>query len=343
MGKKVAVVNLSQEERDHLENLVSKGVESARKLTRARILLKADQQWTDEQIHQALDVSISTVARIRTRYVNEGLDAAISRKPTQRVYECKMDGRHEAHLIALVCSGPPEGRAAWSLRLLAERFVELEQVEIDSISHETVRQVLKKNEIKPWQRKEWVIAPQANAEFVCRMENILDLYQQEIDPTRPLVCFDEASKQLLAEVRTPLPLLPGQAVRYDSEYIRVGVVNMFMFFSPFDNWRHVEVTNTRTKIDFAHMMKYLVDECYPDAETIQVVLDNLNTHTPAALYEVYPPAEARRIVQRLQFHYTPKHGSWLNMAEIELSILKRQCLDRRIADQDTLRQEISAW
>ena len=150
MGKKVAVVNLSQEERDHLENLVSKGVESARKLTRARILLKADQQWTDEQIHQALDVSISTVARIRTRYVNEGLDAAISRKSTQRVYECKMDGRHEAHLIALVCSEPPEGRAAWSLRLLAERFVQLEQVEIDSISHETVRQMLKKNEIKPW-------------------------------------------------------------------------------------------------------------------------------------------------------------------------------------------------
>ena len=116
------------------------------------------------------------------------------------------------------------------------------------------------------------------------MENILDLYQQEIDPTRPLVCFDEASKQLLDEVRTPLPLLPGQPIRYDSEYIRTGVVNMFMFFSPFDNWRHVEVTNTRTKIDFAHMMKYLVDECYPDADTIQVVLDNLNPHTLAALF-----------------------------------------------------------
>ncbi len=254
-----------------------------------------------------------------------------------------MDGKHEAHLIALVCGRPPEGRATWTLRLLAERFVQLEQVEIDYISHETVRQVLKKNEIKPWQRKEWVIAPQANAEFVCRMENVLDLYQQEIDPTRPLVCFDEASKQLLAEVRTPLPLIPGQPIRYDSEYIRTGVANMFMFFSPFDNWRHVEVTNTRTKIDFANMMKYLVDVRYPDAEVIQVVLDNLNTHTPAALYEAFPPAEARRIVERLQFHNTPKHGSWLNMAEIELSVLKRQCLDRRIADQDTLRQEIEAW
>ena len=144
MGKKVAVVNLSQDEREHLENLVSSGVESARKLTRARILLKADQQWTDEQIHQALDVSISTVARIRTRYMNLGLDAAINRKSTQRVYERKMDGKHEAYLVAMACSQPPEGRASWSLRLLAEHFVQLEQVEIDSISHETVRQLLKK-------------------------------------------------------------------------------------------------------------------------------------------------------------------------------------------------------
>ena len=143
MGKKLAVVNLSQEEREHLENLVSKGVASARKLTRARILLKADEQWTDQQIHQALDVSTSTIARIRARYVDLGLDAAISRQPTQRVYERKMDGKHEAHLVALVCGKPPEGRATWSLRLLAERFVQLEQVEIDYISHETVRQVLK--------------------------------------------------------------------------------------------------------------------------------------------------------------------------------------------------------
>ena len=175
------------------------------------------------------------------------------------------------------------------------------------------------------------------------MENVLNLYHQAYDARYPLICFDESSKQLIAETRAPLPMQPGLVVRYDYEYERRGVCNLFMFFEPLRAWRHVEVTQRRTKVDFAHCMQALVDIWYPQAERIRVVMDNLNTHGPASLYEAFPPAEARRLLDRLEFHYTPKHGSWLNMAEIELGVLDRQCLDRRIADQGTLTNEIAAW
>ena len=164
-----------------------------------------------------------------------------------------------------------------------------------------------------------------------------------LDPKRPQVCFDESSKQHLKEVRTPLPGEPGQPARYDTEYERNGVSNLFMFFSPLLTWRHVKVTNDRKACDWAECMRELVDVQFPGAERITVVLDNLNTHTPAALYAAFEPAEAKRIWDKLEFHYTPKHGSWLNMAEIELSVLSRQCLDRRIPDQETLKTEVAAW
>ncbi len=175
------------------------------------------------------------------------------------------------------------------------------------------------------------------------MEDVLDLYAEPYDPTRPKVNFDETSKQLIAETRQPLKAEVGRPERYDYEYGRNGVCNLFMFVEPQTGWRHVEVTNQRTKLDFAHQMKWLVDERYPQAAIIRIVLDNLNTHTAASLYEAFAPEEARRIVKKLEFHYTPKHGSWLNMAEIELSVLQRQCLDRRIPDEATLKQEIKAW
>ena len=175
------------------------------------------------------------------------------------------------------------------------------------------------------------------------MEETLDLYQQPYDEDEPLVCFDESSKQLLAETREPIPMEPGQPQRYDTEYKRNGTANLFMFFEPLGNWRHVEVTDQRTKIDFAHCMKTLVDDFFPDAKLVHVVMDNLNTHKLASLYEAFPAKEAHRIARKLQFHYTPKHGSWLNMAEIELSILSRQCLSRRIPKKDTLKKEVKAW
>jgi hypothetical protein len=188
-----------------------------------------------------------------------------------------------------------------------------------------------------------VIPPQANADFVCNMEDVLELYHEPYDPSRPVVCFDEGTKQLIGETRTPLPMGPGEPLRYDYEYERHGTCNLFMFFAPLSAWRHVEVTDRRTMIDYAHCMRDLVDVYFPDAEVIRVVQDNLSTHKPAALYAAFEPAEARRILERLEFHFTPKHGSWLNMAEIELNVINSQCLDRRIAEQETLVAEVAAW
>ncbi len=175
------------------------------------------------------------------------------------------------------------------------------------------------------------------------MEDVLELYAEPYDPTRPKVNFDETSKQLIKETRQPLPAQPGQPARFDYEYERQGTRNLFLFTEPQAGFRHVSVTEHRTMIDFAHQMKWLVDEAYPQAEVIRVVMDNLNTHKAASLYEAFAPEEARRIVKKLEFHYTPKHGSWLNMAEIELSVLQRQCLARRIPDEVTLTHEVAVW
>jgi hypothetical protein len=187
------------------------------------------------------------------------------------------------------------------------------------------------------------VIPTVGADFVWRMEDVLDLYAEPDDPARPRVCFDETSKQLIAETRLPLPMLPGRPERVDYEYERRGTANLFLVTEPHTGWRHVDVTDRRTKHDFAQQMRDLVDRHFPDATTIRVVLDNLNTHTPAALYEAFPPAEARRLLRKLEFHYTPVHGSWLNMAELEFSMLSRQCLNRRIGDRDTLVTEVAAW
>ena len=177
------------------------------------------------------------------------------------------------------------------------------------------------------------------------MEEVISLYTEEgePDPRRPYVCFDETSKQLVAETRAPLPARPGQPERFDYEYERRGTANLFVMVAPRLGWRQVNVTERRTRVDFALQMRLLVDEYFPQAEMIRVVLDNLNTHSPASLYEAFAPAEARRILDRLEFHHTPKHGSWLNMAEIELSVLSRQCLKARVPDAETLRADVDAW
>jgi transposase len=192
-------------------------------------------------------------------------------------------------------------------------------------------------------RKQWVIPPQANAEFVCAMEDVLEVYTRPYDPARPVVCLDEISKQLVAETRTPRPAEPGQPARVDYEYERCGTANLFMTCEPLAGHRDVTVTERRTAVDFAREVRDLLQVRYPHAERVVLVMDNLNTHKPAALYEAFEPALARSLIERLEIHHTPKHGSWLNMAEIELSILSRQCLDRRIPDADTLTQEVAAW
>ena len=181
-----------------------------------------------------------------------------------------------------------------------------------------------------------------SAEFVANMEDVLDLYAEPYDPRRPVVCFDETSTQLLAETRPSLPPRPGIPLRQDYEYRREGVRNLFLACEPLTGLRHVAVTQRRTMENFAHQMRWLVDEAYPDTPVVRVVMDNLNTHRPASLYETFPAAEARRIAKRLEFHYTPKHGSWLNMAEIEFSVLSRSCLKQRLPDEETLRREFQA-
>jgi len=188
-----------------------------------------------------------------------------------------------------------------------------------------------------------VIPPKANADFVCALEDVLEVYTRPYDPQRPMVCLDESSKQLVKETRCPIPARPGQPRRVDYEYERNGTANLFMVFEPLAGRRHVKVTDRRTTADFAEVVRQLVDKWYPKAEKIVLVMDNLNTHKAASLYEVFEPQEARRLLERLEIHYTPKHGSWLDMAETELGVLSTQCLDRRIPDKTTLRSEVAAW
>lgn len=346
MAQKKYIVKLTKEERKELTDLTTKGTGNARRLRRAQILLMADEAqegggWKDTDIVKALNAQINTVERTRKKFALEGFEVALNHARPQKIRKKILDGVAEAHLIQLACSEAPDGYEEWTLRLLAEKLVELNIVK--TVSHETVRTTLKKNELKPWLNEQWCIPKAKNAEFVCAMENVLSVYHRAHDPKCPLVCFDEASKQLTKEVHLPLPARPGSVVKYDYEYERNGTSNLFMFFAPLLAWRHVKVTNQRTMIDFAHCMKDLVDVHFPDAEKIIIVMDNLNTHKLASLYEAFPPEEAKRIADKLEIHYTPKHGSWLNMAEIEFSVLKRQCLKVRIPDQDTLIEKVAAW
>lgn len=197
--------------------------------------------------------------------------------------------------------------------------------------------------MKPHLREYWCIPPKQNAEFVAAMEAILDLYCLAYDPKKPIICMDEKPVQLIKEVRVPLPAIPGTPVRYDYEYERNGTANIFLCTEPLGGWRKVNIRKRRTRLDWAEEIKELLDHDYPTPSTIGLVCDNLNTHTLASLYERFPPAEARRLARRLEFHYTPKHGSWLNIAECELSVFTKQCLDRRVPDVPTLVEIGKAW
>jgi len=192
-------------------------------------------------------------------------------------------------------------------------------------------------------KEQWVLPKQPDAAFVCAMEDVLEVYTRPYDPKRPVVCVDEASKQLVADVTPPLAMQPGQPAREDYEYERCGTANLFMQFEPLAGRRHVKVTERRTSLDFAHVLRDLSDVHYADAEKIVLVVDNLNTHKLSVLYQAFGPDEARRLVERFEIHYTPKHASWLDMAECELSVLCRQCLDRRIDDRSLLEHEVRCW
>ena len=332
-------VDLSEAERAELTTMLSGGKHAARKLKRAQILLAADAGIGDEAIASSVSVGGSTVYRTKRRFVEGNLERALAEEARPGAPR-KLSGKETALLIATACSHPPEGRKRWTLDLLAGAMVRL--TEHDDLSRDTVRRRLAEDDLKPWRKSMWCI-PEVSGQYVARMEDVLDLYGETPDPKRPVVCFDESPTQLIGEVRQPIPPAPGQPERYDCEYRRNGTANLFVFLDAHRSWRHVKVTDHRTSRDFAACMRELADIHYPKADTIRVVLDNLSTHTPGALYETFPAPEAHRILQRLEFHHTPKHASWLNMVEIEIGVLRTQCLDQRIGERERLVREIAAW
>ena len=333
-------VLLTAAERDYLEAFTSQGRQRVRALKRAQVLLLADGGSRREaEIVEALGVSTSTVYRVKRDFVEYGLEAALSEG--SRPGQPRKTGAHEdALLVSIACSDPPAGRCRWTLSLLAERWVAL--TDMEAVSLECIRQRLKSNELKPWQQKMWCLG-QMDAAYIAQMEHILDLYAEPPCTERPLVNVDEAGKQLVGEVNAGKPMSPGQVSKVDYEYERKGVANIYLCFDRHRGWRHAKVTDTKKATDFAGLMRELVDVHYPDAERIRVVLDNLNTHQPASLYRAFPAPEARRLLRKLEFHYTPKHASWLNMVEIEIGNMNRQCLDRRLDSMYLLESELAAW
>jgi transposase len=332
-------ITLTAEERSDLRTVVQAGKGAVRRLKRAQILLAAEAGSTDETIARNISVGTSTVYRTKRRFVEEGLDIALSEEPRPGA-ERKLSGQQEVLLVAVACSEPPAGRSRWTLSLLANEMIKLTPHK--SLSAETVRRRLAEKQLKPWLEKMWCI-PKVDAEFVARMEDVLDLYAEAPDPACPVICFDETPRQLIGEARVPVKAKPGQPARYDYEYVRNGTANVFMFIDVHRPWRHVKVTERRAAADFAACMRDLVDLHYPKAERIRVVMDNLSTHTASSLYETFDPAEARRVLRQLEFHYTPKHASWLNMVEIEIGVMVSQCLDRRIPSMEKLVSETKAW
>jgi hypothetical protein len=343
VGKEIAVkkyvVRLSAEEHAQLDELIRKGKRSAQLLTKARILLKADvselgEGWSDSRIAAALDTSIATIERTRRQLVEAQIQSQF--RPAadfRRRSRSKIDR-------ADPLSGPGGFR---SLEPAPARGEGRRTAHCRARQRQHDRADAKKNILKPHRKQQWVIPPDANAAFVATMEDVLEVYQRPHDPQRPLVCLDETSKQLIIETRAPISAKPGQPARHDYEYERNGVANLFMVFAPLEGWRHVKVTDRHTAIDYAHVLRDLSDTHFPDAAKIVLLQDNLNTHKPASLYEAFPAPEARRLVERFEWHYTPKHGSWLDLAESELGVLASQCLDRRIADKQILAREVAAW
>ena len=274
------IVELTAEERESLHELVRGGPERVRRVKRAQILLAAERRETDEVIASTLSVGTSTVFRTKRRFVEEGLEAALSEQPRPGA-ERKLTGNEEALLVAIACSDPPAGRARWTLELLAGELVQ--RTEHTGLSRETVRRRLAEKELKPWQQRMWCI-PTVDAEYVARMEDVLELYSESPDPARPVVCFDETPAQLIGETREPWPMEPGQSARIDYEYRRNGTANLFVFLDAHRPWRHVKISEQKTALDFAECMHELATVHYPEASTIRVVLDNLSAQKPAALH-----------------------------------------------------------
>ena len=339
-------VCLTSEDRERIKTMRNKFGLCTTLDARCRVLeicnANAGKNLSREEVAELADISVGTVTTTLKKYKTGGVDEVLklNRSEASDVARLKADGRTRAETIAVACSQPPEGFARWTLNLLASKV----QVTYGKdLSKNCIRRILAESELKPHLIDYWCLPTPLNAEFVSRMEDVLDVYERPYNPDIPLVCIDEKSYQLLGEVRKPLPMIPGHAEKRDSEYDRRGTVSMFMISEPYAGIRHVIVSTSRTAVDFAHVLQYVSDVMYPDKKQITLVCDNLNTHDISSLYKTFFPAEANRIKRRFEIHYTPKHGSWLDMAEIELNVLTRQCLDRRIPDIDILVREVAAW
>lgn len=333
-------VKLSKKQKQELLEITQCGTRPVRQVKKAQILLFAKEGKIDREIAELLHTTVRTVQETRRKFCQERMDV-LKRKPVPGRPK-KVDGRVEAEIMATALSDPPKGKAKWTLRMIADHIVELEI--IPSLSHQTVKRTLKKKEVKYWLTKKWKIPPKANGDFAAQMEDVLEVYEKPYDEKHPVICFDESNKQQIQDMVEPIPATPGRAKRIDAEYKRNGTSNIFMIFEPLSGYREAKVTDRRTRNDFAFAMKDLVDnERYCEAERIIVVLDNLNIHSKGSLYTAFKPNEAKHIADRLEFHYVPKRGSWLNMAELEFSALSRQCLKRRIKDQQMMKEEIATW
>lgn len=343
------VVRLTGKERKLIQHHKRKA-SSQNMIARYDILLEADEnRWgskrTYSDIANKTGTCQNTVITTLQKFCTQGIKATVTpdRNPNSDTANLKATGEIEARIIAMACGSAPEGRTRWTVSLLTEEMtVILEEYDI-SLSRATIGRVLKRNQLRPHLNDYWCIPPEEDADFVAHMEDVLDLYQMPYDKDYPLYCMDEKPYQILGESREPLPMRPGDIAKVDSEYIRNGTVSIFCFIQPHGGKITHFVEPTRTAVDWAEKIRYLVDEIEPDAKKIVLVMDNLNTHTISSLYKAFPPQEARRIAKKLDIHYTPKHGSWLDIAEIAINIMTRECLDRRIPSIEALRTELNAW
>lgn len=336
---------ISEEDRKILKAIISKGVYASRTIRRSQVLLKLDSnssvKYTTAALSLDLNISTGCINQIKKDYQANGINCIHRKKRITPPVESKITGDVEAHIIALACHNPPKGYCKWSLRLLSEHMVQMNY--IDSISHTAIGTVLRENSLKPHLVEEWCIPKEQSSDFAACMEDVLEVYSRPYDERFPVVCMDEKPLQLLADARPGKRKKNGVKIQ-DSEYVRNGTCSIFLFTEPLAGYRHAVALERRTKVDWAKQMKWLSDEVYPDAEKIIVVCDNLNTHNKSSFYEAFQPDEALKLAKRLEFHYTPKHGSWLDIAEIELSSLTKQCLGmRRIEDIETFNEELEKW
>lgn len=354
-------VRLSDEEAALLREITHNGSKNtAKTILHAHILLKTNEsnqnnKRNNREIAEIFDVSPTTVNEVRKLYATEGIESALNRKTRITApHASKITGEFEAQVIAAALSPAPKGRANWTLRLLAEHCMEKKY--IVSISHSTIGELLNTNEVKPHLSKYWCIPKENDAHFVAHMESILSIYQRPYNSNVPVLCMDEKPVQLLDETvervnAKPLRTDPdtglirsGELEKIDYQYERCGVASIFVFTEPLKGWRYLEALSRRTKVDFAVMIKKISDTFYPNNDRVILVCDNLNTHNISAFYEAFQPKTAFQLAQKFEFQYTPKHGSWLNIAECELSSLAIQALGkRRINSVERLNEIINEW